>query len=69
MPAFENLYRVELDRRRELREDAATCRAFNQAKAERPSTLQRLTLVVDRARGAVGLALDSLHTLRAAEER
>ena len=68
MPALENLYKVELDRRRELRRDAQTCRTFKKAEAARPGVLERLTQGIGKARGAVGLVPEALNTLIAAEE-
>lgn len=48
MPALENLYKVELDRRREARRDAQRYRAFKQAGASRPGIAGHLTWRIAR---------------------
>ena len=48
MPALENLYKVELDRRREACRDAQRYRAFKQAGADRPGAVENLTLRIAR---------------------
>ena len=49
MPALENLYKVELDRRRETRRDAQRYRAFKLAGAGQPGVAGHLTSRIARA--------------------